>query len=101
MAFVKVAALSELGAGTLFEVMVDGKPIAVCNVKGELHALAGICPHRGGPLGQGALNGDHISCPWHAWDFDCRTGENDYDHLQKVAVFPIKEERGLVFVDVP
>jgi nitrite reductase/ring-hydroxylating ferredoxin subunit len=101
MAFVKVAALSELAPGTLFEVMVNEQPIALCNVKGELHALAGTCPHRGGPLGQGAVNGDFVTCPWHAWDFDCRTGENDFDPRHKVAVFAVKEEAGSVFVDVP
>jgi nitrite reductase (NADH) small subunit len=99
MAFVKVAAMRELMPGTLIEAMVGDNPVAICNIKGELHALAGICPHRGGPLGQGAVNGDSITYPWHASDFDCRTGGNDYDPRQKVAVFPVKEENGFVFVD--
>lgn len=101
MAFVKVAMLRELPPGSLIEAMVGDRAIAICNIKGELHALDGTCPHRGGPLGQGAVNGDSITCPWHAWDFDCRTGENDFDPRQKVAVFAVKEENGSVFVDVP
>ena len=101
MAFVKVASLSELAPGSLIEANVEGRPIAICNVGGEFHALDGLCPHSGGPLGQGTLNSDSITCPWHAWDFDCRTGENDFDPQQKVLVFPVKEEGGSVFVDVP
>jgi len=73
---------------------------AVCNVDGELHALDGICPHAGGPLGEGALHGDILVCPWHAWEFNCRTGANDFDPDVVVPTFPVKVEGGDILLDV-
>jgi nitrite reductase/ring-hydroxylating ferredoxin subunit len=66
MALVKVAAVGELKDNSVHEVMVGETPYAVCNVGGEITALLGICPHRGGPLGQGAIHGQNVVCPWHA-----------------------------------
>ena len=82
------------------EAELDGNTYAVCNADGELHALDGVCPHAGGPLGQGALHGSTLVCPWHAWEYDCRTGLSDLDPDLKVARFPVKEERGDIWIDV-
>ena len=100
MAFVKVAKLSELDASPLIEVIVDGNPYAVCKAQGEIYALNGTCPHQGGPLGQGMLNGTGIMCPWHSWEFDCRTGINDYDPEEKVETYPVKVEGDDVLIDL-
>ena len=83
------------------EASVGDERYAVCNVGGKLHALSGICPHRGGPLGQGALNGSHVTCPWHAWEFDCRTGASDFDPAQKIATYDVKIAGDDVFLDIP
>ncbi len=100
MAFVKVANLSELEENPLLEVMVDGNPYAVCKVDGEIHALNGICPHQGGPLGQGILTGTSIMCPWHAWEFDCRTGLNDVEPDERAETYPVKVEGQDVLIDI-
>jgi len=97
----RVARLSELPAGTVFEAEVAGRPVAVCNVEGELFALDGICPHAGGRLGHGALNGTRVACPWHAWEFDCRTGEHDYDPDVKVESYPVCVQDGDILVELP
>jgi nitrite reductase (NADH) small subunit len=101
MAFVKVGSLAELPPGSVMEAEVGEKTYAICNLGGELHALDGICPHSGGPLGQGNLDGDRLICPWHAWEYDCRTGRNDYDETIKLAMFPVKTEGDDVLIDVP
>jgi nitrite reductase (NADH) small subunit len=101
MPFVKVAETSELPHNSVIEVMPEGEPLAVCNIDGEFHALGGTCPHRGGPLGQGVVNGNSITCPWHAYDFDCRTGENDFDPSLKVPVYPIRLEGADVLIELP
>ncbi len=101
MAFVKVTTVSELPPGSVMEAHVGENTFAVCNVEGELHALDGICPHAGGPLGEGALHGNTLVCPWHAWEYDCRTGVNDFDPDVSVAKFPVKIEGGDVLIDVP
>ena len=101
MALVKVGSISQLPSGSVMEAEVNGNTYAVCNAGGELHALDGICPHAGGPLGQGALHGTTLVCPWHAWEYDCRTGVNDFDQDIMVAKFPVKIEGGDIFIDLP
>jgi nitrite reductase (NADH) small subunit len=83
------------------ETVVDGDSYAVCNVDGEVYALDGICPHAGGPLGQGALHGETIVCPWHAWEYNCRTGAWVGADDQRLDMFAVKIESGDVFTDVP
>ena len=100
MAFVKVGALSQLAPGSVIEVLVDTSCYAICNVDGQIHALGGVCPHQGGPLGQGAVNGFHLTCPWHAWEFDCRTGEHDYNPVVRVATFPVQVVGDEILIDI-
>lgn len=99
MAFVKVASVAQLPPDSLTEVMLDGNPIALCNAGGSIRALWGTCPHQGGPLGQGALNGDNITCPWHAWEFNCVTGESDFDPDVKVSIFPVQVNGDDILID--
>lgn len=63
----------EPGSGTV--VILDDHPVAVFNIDGEYVAIDNTCPHRGGSLGRGVLTGDIVTCPWHGWEIDCRTGE--------------------------
>jgi nitrite reductase (NADH) small subunit len=101
MAFVRVATEAELPPGGVMEAVVGDGTYAVCNAGGQFYALDGICPHSGGPLGHGALHGTTLVCPWHAWDFDCRTGMSEYDPDLGVATFPVKIEGGEILIDVP
>lgn len=101
MAFVKVGSMEALPPGSVMEAGVAGNTLAICNIEGALHAWDGICPHAGGPLGQGMISGDRLVCPWHGWEYDCRTGVNDYDESVKLASFPVKSDGGDIFVDVP
>ncbi len=100
MALVKVGTVSELAPGSVMPAYVGENSYAICNVGGELHALDGICPHAGGPLGEGALHGYTLVCPWHAWEYDCRTGANDFDPGIAVSTFPVKVEGGDILLDV-
>ena len=95
---VRVAAASDLGADCVLEVLVGDTPYAICNVGGKITALYGICPHRGGPLGQGAINGQNVVCPWHAWEWNCTTGVNDMDASKRVAVCDLKIEGGEILL---
>lgn len=99
MAFVKVGSLSQLPPGGIMEVTVGDESYAICNTNGEVHALYGICPHAGGPLAQGTLHENQITCPWHAWQFDCRTGENDWDPEIRVERFAVKLDNDDILLD--
>jgi len=74
MAWTKLATVAELPSGELIEVERGEARYALCNVAGEIRAIHGVCPHHGGPLGEGALNGNLVACPWHMWEFDSKTG---------------------------
>ncbi len=74
--------------------------MVICNVGGQLHAMDGRCPHRDGPLGQGALHGTMVVCPWHAWEFDCVTGQNDYQPDLKQAKYDVRVEGDDVLVEI-
>lgn len=72
--FVPVAKVTDLEPGTCQSVEVEGYWVALFNVEGTIYALDNTCPHAGGPLGEGKLRGDIVTCPWHGWRFNVRTG---------------------------
>ena len=98
--FVKVAATGDIpeGEGRCFE--VEDTQIAIFNVEGSFHALDNVCPHQGGPLGEGDLDGNMVTCPWHAWDFDVTTGENSEDPDEKQKIFEVKVEGDDILVAI-
>ena len=73
--FVKVAKTSELAPGQGRLVDVNGKPIALFNVDGQLFAIDNACTHRGGSLAEGEVSGHEVTCPLHGASFDVRTGQ--------------------------
>jgi nitrite reductase (NADH) small subunit len=92
--------VSDLPPGQAREVAVAGKPLAIFNVGGIFYAISNVCLHRGGPLGQGFVEGQTVTCPWHNWTFDVTTGENVVNGELKVACFPTRVEDGQVLVKV-
>jgi nitrite reductase (NADH) small subunit len=90
--FIKVASLDELGIGGVMTVEVGGKAVAIFNVNGTIYALDNTCLHQGGPLGEGMLEGDVVTCPWHMWQYNVRTGEKVGTPSLKVATYPVKIE---------
>lgn len=72
--FVTVANISDLPPGTCRTVEAEGRWIALFNVGGRIYATDNTCPHAGGPLGEGILSGEVVSCPWHGWRYNVRTG---------------------------
>ena len=101
MPFIKVGKVSEVPQDSVIEVSVGEDVYAVCNVEGKLHALGGLCLHQGGPLGQGNVADGRVVCPWHAWEWDCRTGENPDDPSQCVATYEVKVDGDEILLQVP
>ncbi len=100
MPFERVGELADLPAGSMMEVVRGEERVAICNVGGELHAIDGVCPHRMAPLAQGALHGTMVVCPFHAWEFDCVTGANDYNPSLKQRKYAVKAEDGAILLDL-
>jgi len=86
------------GEGRVFE--AAGKTLAVFNADGRFYAIDNGCTHRGGPLGEGELDGTTVTCPWHGWRWDVTTGANVNNPAVKMACFPVSVENGQILVDL-
>ena len=99
--FVKIANKTDLpGPDQAKEFTVGDKVICVANVRGTIAAMDNVCLHRGGPLGQGIIEGDKVVCPWHGWQYDLKTGAAAHNQAAKVKVYPIKVEGEDVLVEL-
>jgi nitrite reductase/ring-hydroxylating ferredoxin subunit len=72
--FVKVASTDEIAPGSAKQAEVNGKTIALFNLDGSYYAIDNTCTHRGGPLAEGFVEGEEVTCPWHGAQFNIKTG---------------------------
>ncbi len=89
---VKVATTQEVPSRSVRHIVVHDKPMALCNVEGQFHAVNAVCPHMGGPLPSGHLEGCVIKCPWHGWTFDVRTGLPDHPGGHSISAYEVRVE---------
>jgi nitrite reductase/ring-hydroxylating ferredoxin subunit len=99
--WVKMATMEELPPGRAKEFEHEGRIFALFNLGDRICCVDGICPHQGGPLAEGDLEGTIVTCPWHGWQFDVCTGENTLGGRLKQPVYEVKVEGNDVFVAVP
>jgi nitrite reductase (NADH) small subunit len=100
MPFLRAAKKDEVPAGTIREFQLDGKTVAVANVAGKLFAINNVCLHRGGPLGQGDLAGQTVTCPWHGWQYDVTTGKLMTNPAIGVETYKVELRGDDIFVEV-
>jgi 3-phenylpropionate/trans-cinnamate dioxygenase ferredoxin subunit len=101
MAFVKAAKVGDVPVGRAVTVEVNDEDIALCNVGGEIYAVANVCTHDGGPLGEGHLYGDQIECPRHGARFDVRSGAvKSLPAIVPIDTYQVKVEGDEIMVDV-
>jgi nitrite reductase/ring-hydroxylating ferredoxin subunit len=101
MALEKAAKLSEIPAGEIKEVQLRGQAIALANVGGTFYAISNTCLHRGGPLGEGQLEGKVVTCPWHGWQFDVTTGKAVQNPNAAVGCYATEVRDDEVYVSLP
>lgn len=70
----KLLAVTELPVGAKRCLETPSGAIALFHTETGFHAIANKCPHRAGPLSDGLLDGDTVSCPWHQWKFRLSDG---------------------------
>jgi nitrite reductase/ring-hydroxylating ferredoxin subunit len=98
---IRVAHLADLAPGRLYYVEVDGLPIALANVAGTIYAFGDSCRHEGGPLSAGMLINCTVTCPWHGWTYDVRTGKSIVPPVGlRVPTYPVHVEGDAVFVEI-
>ena len=95
---VRVASASEIPPGSAKVVVVLGHPVAVFNVDGSFHAVSNVCLHRGGPIGEGTLDGPIVTCPLHGWEYDVRTGKNVSNPMARLRRYAVRVEGDDVLV---
>ncbi len=99
--WIKVAQSSDLAPGQGKIVEAEGRSIALFNVAGTFYAIGNDCTHKGGPLGEGELNGNIVTCPWHGAEFDVKTGEVTGPPANKgVGNFPTRVDGDDVLVEL-
>ncbi len=99
--YVTVATIDEIPPGSGKIVDVNGIWIALFHVDGSWYAIDNTCPHAGGPLGEGHLEGDVVACPWHGWSFNVKTGERLGNPDFAVACCPVRVEGKNVQIALP
>lgn len=95
----RVCGVDDLADGEAVVQEVGGTTVAVFSVAGDVYALENVCPHQGGPLGEGKVEDGCVYCPWHGWQFDLETGEHVHGKASARS-FPVSVDNGEVFVSV-
>lgn len=113
MAKHKIGPADELEDDDSLIVSADGLEVGVYKIDGEYYALANFCPHQKGPLCEGdrtgcssvgedgslqyGHEGEYVSCPWHSWKFDIKTGEGLVGEY-RVPTFEVENEDGVLYL---
>ena len=97
---IRIASVLDVEPGQGIEVIAAGRVIALFNIEGQFHALDGVCPHAGGPLGKGTVSGCQVTCPWHGWQFDVTTGKHGLNPNLSHERFEITVEGDDVLVEI-
>ena len=108
MEYIKAAQTTDLTPGNKMKIMSGDKAILLVNLDGSYYAISNTCPHMGGSLVDGKLEGSHIICPRHGSTFDVKTGKAIHGgkmllipfHVKDTVRFPVKVEGTDIFVGV-
>jgi nitrite reductase/ring-hydroxylating ferredoxin subunit len=98
--FVTVARADELAPGEVRRVQAGEEEIALARIGDDFYAVQGACLHLEGPLGDGRLEDHVLTCPWHGWQYDIRTGKNEFDLAIQLRTYDVRVENGEVRVAV-
>ena len=100
MAWIKAGKITDISEGGSQVVNARGQELALFKVEGKVYAIKNTGPHRGGPLAEGYLEGQKVTCPWHAWVFDVKTGACQTTPDMKQPTFQVKINADEIFVEV-
>ena len=98
--FVAVALVEEIPPGTITTVHAGDEEIALAHCDGGFYAVQQHCLHLEGPLGEGRLEGCVLTCPWHGWQYDVRSGKNEFDLAIQLRTYDVQIEDGEIRVRI-
>ncbi len=99
--FVEIAKVADVPVGSVKPISLEGRTIALYHTDGGFFATDNTCPHRGGPLAEGDLVNNEITCPWHLWSFDIISGTCPGNREVTVATHEVRIEGDSVLVRLP
>jgi len=100
--YVEIGPADEIESGDRIFVEIDGQPIVVFNIAGELFAIGDLCTHDDGPLGDGAFQGYEVVCPRHGAKFDLRTGKAlTLPAVVDIPTYPMRVINGQIELGIP
>ncbi|HSR20774.1 MAG TPA: non-heme iron oxygenase ferredoxin subunit [Anaerolineales bacterium] len=100
--FIDVGPAAGLPSGERLFVDIGGRSIVIFNVAGELSAIADVCSHDDGPLGDGGLQDFRVSCPRHGAEFDVRTGRAlQMPAVVDIPAYPVRVVQGVIQLGIP
>jgi len=100
--FIKVAELNDLDDGELMAVEIEDEPVCLVKVDGSIYAITDNCTHISGPLNEGELDGEVLTCPWHGAQFNVRTGKVLRGPArQDIQTYPVQVEDNSILVSLP
>lgn len=108
MSYIKVGKTSDLMAGKVMKVSIEGKDILISNIDGEYFAINNKCNHMGGSLVEGKLDGDKITCPKHGSVFNLKTGKVESRgkllfvkvKVDAQSTYPVKVENDDIYIEI-
>jgi nitrite reductase (NADH) small subunit len=96
----RVCQLDELPLGQGREFVIGDLVVAVFRTEAGVTAVDGICPHNGGPLAQGMVRKQIVTCPWHGWQFHLQTGCHQINPRICVPTYAVTVTDNEVYIDV-
>lgn len=98
--FVRVARRADVSSGAATIVRAGRYEVAIFDVRGELRAYENCCPHQGGPIGEGIVEDDTVTCPWHAWCFNLNDGSMTIGSFAALRRFDVRVNGDAIEVSV-
>jgi nitrite reductase/ring-hydroxylating ferredoxin subunit len=95
---IRIGSTRDIAPGAARAFTIGRYEIAVFNVDGAFYAIENTCPHQGGPLADGWMEGPLVTCPWHGWCFDVRTGKMTLGEFASVPRFELQVRGDDLFV---
>ena len=98
--FRPVLALADLPPGAQRKVTVNYQDVLIFHLEDGVFAMSALCPHARGPLEKGAIRDGLLTCPWHNWQFDVRTGQHQLSGTIRQPGYATRVEEGTVWIDI-
>lgn len=100
--FTEIAPADDLPNGERLFVEIGGQAVVIFNISGSFFAIADLCSHDDGPLGDGEVAGNHIVCPRHGAEFDVRNGKAvGMPAVVDIPAYPVQVRDGKLYLGLP